>query len=136
MDSPSGRKPNADLRDYLAEERAFLAWIRTGIALIGLGFVTTRLRLVAEAAGLTHASVLQNELALWFETALIAIGVVVNLVSARRHMRLVDPSNRVQVIHRFPSVEAVIVALLLALLGVVAICVILLPPQALAAFHA
>jgi putative membrane protein len=136
MDGPSRRTPNADLRDYLAEERTFLAWIRTGIALIGLGFVTTRLGLFAEATGLTHATVVQNDLALWFGTALIAIGVVVNLVSARRHMRLVDPSNRVQVAHRFRSVEAVIVALLLALLGVVTICAILLPPQALAAMHA
>jgi putative membrane protein len=28
-------KPVADLRDYLAEERTHLAWIRTGIALMG-----------------------------------------------------------------------------------------------------
>jgi uncharacterized membrane protein YidH (DUF202 family) len=28
MDAPIKAKPAADLRDYLAEERAFLAWIR------------------------------------------------------------------------------------------------------------
>jgi hypothetical protein len=37
MDTPIKVKPAADLRDYLAEERTFLAWIRTGIALMGSG---------------------------------------------------------------------------------------------------
>jgi len=32
----------AELRDYLAEERTFLAWIRTGISLMGFGFVVAR----------------------------------------------------------------------------------------------
>ncbi|TMA84185.1 MAG: DUF202 domain-containing protein [Deltaproteobacteria bacterium] len=39
MDAPVEGKPVADLRDYLAEERTFLAWIRTGLALMGFGFV-------------------------------------------------------------------------------------------------
>ena len=30
--------------EYLANERTFLAWIRTSIALIGIGFALTRLR--------------------------------------------------------------------------------------------
>ena len=42
MDTSVGRKPAADLRDYLAEERTFLAWIRTGLALMGFGFVVAR----------------------------------------------------------------------------------------------
>ena len=39
MDTSIKEKPMADLRDYLAEERTFLAWIRTGIALMGFGLV-------------------------------------------------------------------------------------------------
>lgn len=30
------------MRDYLAAERTFLAWIRTGLALMGFGFVVAR----------------------------------------------------------------------------------------------
>ena len=36
MDTPIKAKPAADLRDYLAEERTFLAWIRTSIALMAI----------------------------------------------------------------------------------------------------
>jgi hypothetical protein len=58
-------------------------------------------------------------LSLWFGTALVVMGVVVNLLSVQRHMRLVGELNRGQFVHRSLSREAVIVAVLLALLGIV-----------------
>ena len=48
MDTPIKAKPAADLRDYLAEERTFLGWIRTGIALMGFGFVVARFGIFLE----------------------------------------------------------------------------------------
>jgi len=42
MDEPSESGRSADLRDYLAAERTFLEWIRTGLALMGFGFVVAR----------------------------------------------------------------------------------------------
>jgi putative membrane protein len=36
---------SARTRDHLANERTFLAWIRTGLGMIGLGFVAARLGL-------------------------------------------------------------------------------------------
>ena len=35
---------DSNIRDHLANERTFLAWVRTGIALIGLGVVIAKLR--------------------------------------------------------------------------------------------
>jgi putative membrane protein len=48
MKSTEEKKPHAPLADdkrgneYLANERTFLAWIRTAIAIISLGFVVTK----------------------------------------------------------------------------------------------
>lgn len=51
-------------RDHLANERTFLAWIRTALGLIGLGFVLARmglfLRQLAAAAALEHGRALHG----------------------------------------------------------------------------
>jgi putative membrane protein len=133
MDTPIGGRSGADLRDYLAEERTFLAWIRTGIALMGFGFVVAHFGFFAEEPHITqHASVVQPQgLSLWFGTALIALGVGVNLISARRYMRLVGELNRGQFVYHSASKGAVIVALFLALLGIAMTTYLTLAPQPL-----
>ena len=136
MDTPIKGKPVADLRDYLAEERTFLAWIRTGISLMGFGFLVAHFGIFADEPMAQHASGVQpRELSLWFGTALIAIGVIVNLFSARRYARLIGELNRGQFVHRPLSKQGVVVALFLALLGIAMtiymILVLAQPPDAL-----
>jgi putative membrane protein len=119
MDTPIRENPGADLRDYLAEERTFPAWIRTGLALMGFGFVVARFGLFVEEIHITQqgSEAHPHGLSLWFGTTLIAVGVAVNLFSARRHIRLVGELNRGQFVDRRPSKQAVIVALFLALVA-------------------
>src|SRR6266568_2613860 len=119
MATPIGEKPGADLRDYLAEERTFLAWIRTGIAVMAFGFVLAHFGLFPDEPWLTrHPSGVQlHELSRWFGAALIAVGVTVNLVSAWRYMRLVSQLNRGQFVRRCVSKQGVVLAMFLALLG-------------------
>lgn len=48
---------SARVRDHLANERTFLAWVRTALGLIGLGFVLARMGLFLRqlaGAGLIH----------------------------------------------------------------------------------
>src|SRR6266478_5343756 len=120
MDTPVGEKPAADWRDYLAEERTFLAWIRTGLALMGFGFVVARFGLFLEVMQITRggSAAQSHGLSPWFGTAFIAVGVAVNLLSVRRHLRLVGELNRGQFANRGPSRQAIILALFLALVGV------------------
>jgi putative membrane protein len=120
MDTPIKLKPVADLRDYLAEERTFLAWIRTGIALMGFGFVVARFGIFGDQPHMTQQTLAgqPHELSLWFGAALIAIGAIVNLFSAQRFIRLVGELNRDQFADRSLSKQGVIVALFLALLGI------------------
>jgi putative membrane protein len=121
VDPPVGEKPAADLRDYLAEERTFLAWIRTGLTLMGFGFVVARFGLFLQMLQITRGgtAVQSHGLSPWIGTTFIAAGVVVNLLSTQRHLRLVRELNRGQIVERHPSQLAVILALFLALVGVV-----------------
>jgi len=139
MDTAINGKPAADLRDYLAEERTFLAWIRTGIAVMGFGIVLAHFGIFAEAPQLTQhdIGVPPHELSIWFGAALVLVGVTVNLFSAQRYMRLVSELNRGQFVHRSVSKQGVVVAMLLALLGIaMTIYMILVLVQPLDTLHA
>lgn len=112
-------RQRADLRDYLAAERTFLAWIRTGLALMGFGFVVARFGLfLQQLRFIDHASSSPSYgVSLWFGTALIAVGVVVNLSSAWRHVRLVRELDRGEAAWSRSLTQAVATALFLALVG-------------------
>ena len=135
MDTSIKGQPAADLRDYLAEERTFLAWIRTGIALMGFGFLVAHFGMFADEPTRSASGLQPHQLSLWFGAALIAIGVTVNLFSARRYMRLVGELNSGQFVHRSLSKQGVVVALFLALLGIAMAIYLLLilaqPPDVL-----
>src|SRR5258706_16002581 len=139
MDTPIKLKPVADLRDYLAEERTCLAWIRTGIALMGFGFVVARFGIFGDEPPMRqlNAAGQPDEVSLWLGVALIAIGASVNLFSARRFMRLVGELSRDQFADRSRSKQGVIVACFLALLGIaMTIYLTLFLTQPLHALHA
>jgi putative membrane protein len=137
MDASIKLKPVADLRDYLAEERTFLAWIRTGIALMGFGFVVARFGIFGDEPQMSQQTqaVHPHEFSLWVGAALVAIGATVNLFSAQRFARLVGKLNRDHFVDRSLSRQGVIVALFLALLGIAMTIYLILflahPPGAL-----
>ncbi|HXW90775.1 MAG TPA: DUF202 domain-containing protein [Terriglobales bacterium] len=112
-------KQRPDLRDALAAERTFLAWIRTGLALMGFGFVVARFGLfLQQLQFIQHTPAVPSYgLSLWFGTALIALGVLVNLFSARHHLRLMRELDQGGPVPSRPSIQAVLIALFLALLG-------------------
>jgi putative membrane protein len=104
--------------DYLAAERTFLAWIRTGLALMGFGFVVARFGLfLREIAMTTHAHPLESTgVSLWIGTALLVLGASVNIAATIHHVRLIGRLKRGEEVGR-PSTVAIGVALTLATLG-------------------
>ncbi len=78
-----------DPRIYYAAERTMLAWVRTGIALMGFGFVVERFGLFLRelAAARNVEPVAQPGASLWVGTVLILLGVWVNVVAAVNHIR-------------------------------------------------
>jgi len=105
--------------DYLAAERTFLAWIRTGLALMGFGFVVARFGLFLQALQVEQPNLQPRSysLSVWFGTALLVLGVLVNLVSAWTHVRLIRELNRGGSAFKRPSSLAITVAVILGALG-------------------
>ena len=58
----------AAVTDYLAAERTLLAWVRTGLALMGFGFVVARFGLfLQQLAAMEHTGTERSfGLSLWF----------------------------------------------------------------------
>ncbi len=77
------------MRVYYAAERTMLAWVRTGVALMGFGFVVARfglfLREMAIARGLSETS--RVGVSVWAGTGLLLVGVAANIVAAVRFTR-------------------------------------------------
>jgi putative membrane protein len=85
-----------DYRDHAANERTFLAWVRTGIAVIAFGFVIEKFNLfvitMADAGSLNAARRLQLErlsepLVRYDGFALILLGIALVAVSTTRFIR-------------------------------------------------
>jgi putative membrane protein len=108
-----------DPRVYFAAERTFLAWIRTGLALMGFGFVVARFGLFLRELQLEQSGVpMKSHLfSLWFGTALIAVGVVVNVISTWKHVRMVHDLDSGGRSFKKPSSLAITVSLILAAVG-------------------
>ena len=107
-----------DPRFFLAAERTFLAWLRTGLSLMGFGFVVARFGIFLKEVQLTEhfAMTRPSGFSVGFGTTLVLIGVWMNVVAAIQHVRTVRKIRTGQVINR-PSTVAIAIAIILAVTG-------------------
>jgi putative membrane protein len=112
---PADRDP----RVPLAAERTLLAWLRTGLAMTGFGFVIARLdlldgRMAGDPLGRAAGDA---RLSLWAGLTLVVLGAAVNVIAAVQHARFIARFNRGQPPRARAVSAGVIVAGLLTVLG-------------------
>ena len=119
QDDNRSSKPEPDLRVYFAAERTTLAWVRTGLAMMGFGFVVARfglfLRELAAARGLSPH---QGRLSLWAGVALVGLGVFVNVYAAIRQAVFTRRFDAGQMA-RPSSLMPILAAAMLAVIGLI-----------------
>jgi putative membrane protein len=116
--------------DHAANERTFLAWVRTGIAVIALGFVVEKFNLfiatlagvkVSDAAVLSRLQSLSGPLGYYDGIALIVFGIALVVLAAVRFLRL-ERMIAAEEAHSMDSVRFELIlsaALLLIVAGIV-----------------
>jgi putative membrane protein len=109
-----------DPRVHFAAERTFLAWIRTGLALMGFGFVVARFGLFLKevAVGGNTPGVKSYGFSLWAGSAMVLLGAVLNLAAVARHLEVIKRINRGEGVMTGPSLIAITVGILLGLVGI------------------
>ena len=112
--------PESDPRVYFAAERTFLAWIRTGLGLMGVGFAVSRFGLFLRElrASETHAAVHGTGLSVWSGVAIVFLGVIVLLSAVAQHLTLTRELRTGTWVAGRISRNAVLLASLLAVVGV------------------
>ena len=110
--------PERDPRIYFAAERTFLAWLRTGLALMGFGFVVARFGLfLREMAFATGRPVAVPGSSSWFGIGLIVLGIVMTAIAFANHVATVRRMNRGEPFVGRPTWLGGVIAGLLIILG-------------------
>lgn len=115
--SRTGQLVSKKVSDHLANERTFLAWIRTGLATITFGFVVERFGLLLRELGFKSVTiVIPAHYSSFFGVALTILGVgmmIVALLNFRHIRRSID-----QEAFHPRSWYAVVLTILASIIGV------------------
>lgn len=110
-----------ELRTFLAGQRTLLAWIRTALALMGFGFLVARfglfLQQISAMKGLPEVT--SSGFSLWIGTAMVLLGVAMNVFAAARHYEFLRSFTASELSSPARSLFEIVLSVLLAVLGLI-----------------
>ncbi len=121
METELGRDANGDPRIGFAAERTLLAWLRTGLAMMGFGFVVARFGLFLRELGAVEqlAPHRSGTFSFWAGTGLIVVGVLVNAAAAMQHLTTIRRLQRGDPWELRPSTLGIAVTAVLVTVGLI-----------------
>jgi putative membrane protein len=81
-------EPQNDPRVYFAAERTFLAWLRTGLALMGIGFTIARFSLFLQEERVAGSATTHQSLPVYSGETMVVMGVAMMIFSILRFLYL------------------------------------------------
>ncbi|MGZ4994046.1 MAG: YidH family protein [Methylobacter sp.] len=114
---------DSDPRVFFAAERTLLAWLRTGLTIIAIGFVVARfglfLRLLSVQVQLFHHNAgASSLLSTVLGSAFVIVGSLAIFVAAVQHSRFIATLNPPDLPPRYSRTMAVVLSLVVASLGI------------------
>ncbi len=111
--------PNNDPRIFFAAERTLLAWIRTGVTTIGLGFVVARFGLFLRILEASHAAPARTSLSATLGIVLVLLGAFCCAAAALQFFRYTRSLSAAETPPRYTAMPSIVLASALACVGVV-----------------
>lgn len=115
---PEHRDPSPnELRDHLANERTLLAWVRTSITIIGLGFVVAKFGILLREVGGTHVHTQTAHAGAIVGVLLVLAGVLTLVAATAKFLRI--RQDIVRQVVRFSPVLDVVLATVVTIVSII-----------------
>ena len=112
--------PESDPRVFFAAERTLLAWLRTGLTIMGLGFVVARFGLFLELLSAQHQAApvqAQSHPSAVLGVLFVVVGAIAILLATVQHRRFVSTLPKHDLPMSYSEAFAVVLSALVGVLG-------------------